>query len=108
MAKFKNISILVCMLFCQFFSNVIFAMEPLHYINTEDSTRLPVQQTAKMERGDKESETKCVCNLDICGLVESKKNDGSHYKEVCVVDTIPAMAACAMISATIFCCGCPK
>ena len=108
MVKIKVVSTLTCVLFSLFISSMACAMEPLHYTNADNSD-LPVQQIAKMERdNDKESESKCIYNLDICGLVESKKNDGSHYKEVCVVDTLPAVAACAMISVTIFCCGCPK
>jgi len=76
--------------------------------NNDQKSGIQVQQTVKMDRSDKESEMKCVCNLDICGLVEYKKNDESRYNEVCAIPVVPTVAACTMISITMFCCGCPK
>ena len=102
MAKIKSLSILMCTLVSLFISNITCAMERIPECQSQ-----PVQQL-KMERGDQETESNCVCNCKVIGLVEVKKNDGSDYKEVCVIDTIPAAVGCIMAAVTIFCCGCPK
>lgn len=87
-------------------SNVIFSMEKNEANNRKNYSL--ICQSMQMNRDDKDLESKCVCNMDVIGLVKCKKNDGSQYKEVCVIQTLPAVAACVIMSLTIFCCGCPK